>query len=60
MVKRPTGTVDGMDLKRYVPGEVYDVSASLADYLVMQGFGMPEMRGADRKRLKKKRDRREK
>jgi hypothetical protein len=60
IVKRPSGTVDGMDLRRYVPGELYDVSPSLADYLVMEGFATFEMRAQKRVRLKKKRDRREK
>lgn len=60
ILKRPAGTLDGMSLKRYVPGEVYDVSASVADYLVLQGYAVTEMRGGSRKRvhLKKKPDRR--
>jgi hypothetical protein len=58
IVKRPTGTLDGMDLKRYIPGQVYDLSASIADYLVIQGFALPEMRRRSKPALKKKADRR--
>ena len=47
-----------MALKRYVPGEVYDVSPSLADYLVVEGFAKPEMRTFRRTTVKKKPDRR--
>ena len=58
ILKRPTGTLDGMPLKRHVPGEVYDVPASVAEYLVMEGFALPEMRRPIRAALKKKKDRR--
>lgn len=57
-MKRPSGTVDGMALKPYIPGEVYDISAALADYLVLQGYAKPEMRRPARVALKKKTDRR--
>ena len=43
-MKRPLEIVDGMALKPYVPGEVYDISPTLADYLVLQGYAKPEMR----------------
>jgi CheY-like chemotaxis protein len=41
IIKRPVGTVDGIVLARYEPGTIYDVSASLADYLVVQGYAVP-------------------
>ena len=44
ILKRPTGSVDGVNLRRYVPGGVYDVSAPIADYLVLQGSAVAEMR----------------
>jgi hypothetical protein len=47
-----------MALKPYVPGEVYDISPTLADYLVLQGYAKPEMRRTARVAVKKKRDRR--
>jgi hypothetical protein len=59
IVKRPNGTVDGMALKPYVPGEVYDISPALADYLVLQGYAKPEMRSPARVAVKKKGDRRQ-
>ena len=58
IVKRPTGTVDGVALKRYTPGEVYELSPSIADYLVIQGFALPEMRRRGKPVIKKKSDRR--
>ena len=58
IVKRPKGTVDGMTLKTYIPGEVYDISPTLADYLVLQGYAKPEMRSQARVAVKKKGDRR--
>lgn len=58
IVKRPTGTVDGVPLRHYVPGEVYDVSPAHADYLVLEGFARPEMRSPTRAKLKKRFDRR--
>ncbi len=58
ITKRPAGTLEGMVLSHYVPGEVYDVSPSVADYLILEGFGKPEMRRPVRVALKKKRDRR--
>jgi hypothetical protein len=58
IVKRPNGTVDGIALKRYTPGEIYDLSPSVADYLVIQGFALPEMRQGRKATVKKKSDRR--
>ena len=58
ILRRSKGTVDGVVLKRYVPGEVYDVSDPLANYLVMEGVAIPEMRKAIHVKLKKKFDRR--
>ena len=58
IIKRPTGTLEGMALNRYIPGETYDLSPSVADYLVLQGFARAEMRAGMRRSLKKKPDRR--
>ena len=58
IVKRPLEIVDGMGLKPYIPGEVYDISPTLADYLVLQGYAKPEMRSPARVAVKKKPDRR--
>jgi hypothetical protein len=59
IIKRATGTVDGVALRKYTPGEVYDVSSTLADYLILQGFARPEMRRPNRTlKLRKLIDRR--
>ena len=58
ITKRPTGTLEGMELNRYVPGGVYDVSPSIADYLVLEGFAKAEMRRPTRVSLKEKQERR--
>ena len=58
IVKRPHGVLDGMALKRYIPGEVYNLSAAVADYLVIEGFAVPEMRKRLRVTARKKPDRR--
>ena len=44
VIRRPTGTPD-IRTDQYRPGQVYDVSASLAEYLVAEGFAAIEMRG---------------
>jgi hypothetical protein len=44
ITRRPYGVVNGMSLKYYRPGEVYDLPATLAEYLVMEQFAILEMR----------------
>lgn len=59
ITKRATGMVDGVALKKYTPGEVYDVSSTLADYLILEGLARPEMRKGNRHlKLRKQVDRR--
>jgi hypothetical protein len=58
IIKRPTSMPDGTPLRGYVLGQVYDVSASIAEYLVIEGFALPEMRQRTKSVLKKKPDRR--
>jgi len=58
ILKRPVGHVDGINLRRYVPGGVYDVSAPIADYLVLQGAAVAEMRKRKPVVFRKKTDRR--
>ena len=48
IIKRPVGVVDGIDLKQYTLGMVYDVAAVIADYLVLNGFAVTELRSATR------------
>jgi hypothetical protein len=47
MLRQPVGSVQGVSLRWYRPGQVYDLPAALAAYLVTEGFALVEMR-ADR------------
>ena len=49
ITRRPVGTVQGMSLNYYRPGEVYELPPSLAEYLVMQKYAIVEMRDRERK-----------
>ena len=44
IVQQPTGTLDGIRLDKYLRGNTYDVPASIAAYLVAEGFAQAEMR----------------
>jgi hypothetical protein len=44
IVQQPTGTLDGLRLDKYLLGNTYDVPASIAAYLVAEGFAQAEMR----------------
>jgi len=44
IIQQPTGTLDGMRLEKYLLGNTYDVPASIAAYLVAEGFAQAEMR----------------
>ena len=48
ITRQPLGTVQGMSLKHYRPGEVYELPPSLAEYLVMEQFAILEMRDRDK------------
>ena len=45
--RQPRGAIDGVCLRRYKAGNVYDLSAELAEYLVIEGFALLEMRRLD-------------
>jgi hypothetical protein len=49
IVKRPAGTCDGVLLDQYAPGECYEVSRSVGDYLVLQGYAERELPSASRR-----------
>ena len=58
-ITRPlAGVVDGMALRHYHAGEAYEVPALLAEYLVAEGFAVPEMRQHQRSSRPRKHDRR--
>jgi hypothetical protein len=44
ITRRRPGEVDGIDLSRFDVGVVYDVSPSLATYLIMTGHADPDER----------------
>jgi hypothetical protein len=44
MVRQPEGSVQGVSLSSYHPGQVYDIDPSLADYLIAEGYALAEMR----------------
>jgi hypothetical protein len=60
VIRQPFGTVNGIALHQYRPGHVYELPPSLADYLVLQGFAIIEMRRAQRSKRFRENDRRRK
>ena len=48
ITRQPIGVVQGMSLKYYRPGEVYELPPSLAEYLVMEDYAIVEMRDRNR------------
>lgn len=60
MLRQPIGTVQGVTLKYYRPGQVYDLPATLAAYLVTEGFAIVEMRSEQNMKIAVDRDRRRK
>ena len=48
ITRQPIGVVQGVSLKYYRPGEVYELPPSLAEYLVMEQYAIFEMRDRDR------------
>ena len=50
MLRQPIGTMQGVSLRFYRPGHVYDLPASLAAYLVTEGFAIVEMRSENNMR----------
>jgi hypothetical protein len=47
ITRQPLGVVQGVSLKYYRPGEVYELPSTLAEYLVMEGCAIFEMRVRD-------------
>ena len=48
IVRRPQGVIQGVSLKYYRTGEVYDLPPALAEYLVMEQYAILEMRDPDK------------
>lgn len=49
-MRQPHGSVSGVSLSAYRPGEVYDIPAMLAEYLVVEELAILEMRDSNRER----------
>jgi len=47
-LRQPYGFVDGISLRHYRVGQVYELPAGLAEYLVTEGFAFFEMRSHQR------------
>ena len=60
ILRQPFGIVQGVALKWYRPGLVYDLPATLAAYLVTEGFGLVEMRSEEQRPSPVEPDRRRK
>ena len=48
ITRRPQGVVQGVSLKYYRAGEVYDLPPTLAEFLVMEDYAILEMRDRDK------------
>jgi hypothetical protein len=48
ITRQPQGMINGVSLKHYRQGEVYDLPPSLAEFLVMEDHAIIEMRDRDR------------
>jgi hypothetical protein len=59
MIRQPRGTVDGVQLGSYRPGQTYDLAPALADYLVLEGCALLEMRRGERSTRRRPNERRE-
>jgi len=44
IVRQSYGSVQGVSLRLYRPGQVYDLPVELAAYVVAEGLGIVEMR----------------
>ena len=44
ILRQSYGSIHGVSLRWYRPGQVYDLPATLAAYVVAEGMGMVEMR----------------
>ena len=48
ITRQPRGMINGVSLKYYRQGEVYDIPPTLAEFLVMEDHAIIEMRDCDR------------
>jgi hypothetical protein len=48
ITRHPIGVIHGVNLSLYRLGEVYDLPATLAEYLVLERYAILEMRDYDK------------
>ena len=48
ITRQPFGMIEGVSLHHYRPGVVYEMPPLLAEYLVMERYGIFEMRDRDK------------
>ena len=58
MLRQPIGTVQGVALRYYRPGQVYDLPVTLASYLVAEKYAIVELRWEQNMNVVIERDRR--
>ena len=58
ITRQPRGNLHGVRLDSYKPGRTYELDPSVADYLVIEGFAMVEMRRTQRRDRARVSDRR--
>jgi|1185.fasta_scaffold1218127_1 hypothetical protein len=44
IIRQPVGFADAVSLRHYQEGQTYEMDSTVADYLVLQGFALFEMR----------------
>ena len=47
ITRQPLGIIQGVSLRHYRPGEVYELPPPLAEYLVIEKYAIFEMRERD-------------
>ena len=57
IIKAADGVIDGFDVGSYKVGSVYDLPTSLASVLIVDGYGVSEMRGMTHESDRGKRER---
>lgn len=58
IIQQPSGTVDGISLDDFQVGHSYELTPPIADYLVLSGFAIVDLRGHNRSRRLRFNDRR--
>ena len=49
VIRQPTGSGDGLALEKYHACQTYELEPVLADFLVLEGYAISEMRRAERR-----------